>query len=74
MLLSTGYVSKNRIGSGGDVLLEAPRFLGRSSWDKFSSLVGNRHRRGLPQPAALLRLAGAALVEADDEWQVTVER
>jgi putative transposase len=29
---------------------------------------------GFPHPAALLRLAGAVLVKAHDEWQVTAER
>ena len=30
--------------------------------------------RGVPHPEALLRLAGAVLVEAHDEWQATDRR
>jgi hypothetical protein len=33
-----------------------------------------RPRRGFPTPEALLRLAGAVLVEAHDEWQTTDRR
>jgi putative transposase len=34
----------------------------------------HRGRRRLPQPAALLRLSGAVLVEIHDEWAVASER
>ena len=34
----------------------------------------HRRRRGLPQPVSLLRLAGAVLVEAHDEWQLSDRR
>jgi putative transposase len=34
----------------------------------------HRRRGGLPNPDALLRLAGAVLVEAHDEWQVSDRR
>jgi len=34
----------------------------------------HRRRRRLPPPPALLRLAGAVLVEAHDEWQTSDRR
>jgi hypothetical protein len=38
------------------------------------SQAPHRRSRGVPQPPALLRLAGAVLVEAHDEWQATDRR
>jgi hypothetical protein len=36
--------------------------------------AAHRRRRRLPNTAALLRLAGAVLVEAHDEWQISDRR
>jgi hypothetical protein len=38
------------------------------------SETAHRCGRRIPQPEALLRLAGAVLVEAHDEWQTTDRR